>query len=153
MPIANPVTRFLSKVDNKGWDHTVCWPWLGAGKGNGYGHLTHNGKNVLAHRRSYELFVGPVPEGMDVCHTCDNRCCVNPDHLFVGTRTENMADARAKGRLSGGHRKHLKEHAVQEIRRRLAGGVDPRRIAHDTGVNYHTIQNIKRGAAYVGIGQ
>lgn len=152
-PIANPCTRFLSRVDVKDWNHLVCWPWLGAGKGNGYGNIRANGRNITAHRRSYELFVGPVSDGLDVCHSCDNRSCVNPDHLFLGTRTENVDDARQKGRLTGGKRKHLRESTVQEIRRRLAGGMSARRVSADTGVGYSTIKNIEKGQSYVGIGQ
>ncbi len=152
-PIANEYTRFMSKVDVKGWDHTVCWQWLGAGKGNGYGHVTHQRRNITAHRRAFELMVGPVPDDMDVCHTCDNRSCVNPDHLFLGSRAENVADAREKGRLAGGRRKHLKEAAVQEIKRRLAGGISARRISVESGVGYQTIMSIQRGESYGRIGQ
>jgi len=151
-PIANAYTRCMSKVDVRGWDHTQCWPWLGAGKGNGYGNVRRGKQNIGAHRVAYEMLVGPIPDGMDVCHSCDTRCCVNPDHLFLGTREENMADAKVKGRLSGGPRKHLKESVVQEVRRRLAGGMTPRRVSHDTGISYSTINNLKEGKSYVGLG-
>lgn len=140
----NRYTAFLQKAVTGGMNPAVCWPWVGAGKGNGYGHTSAG----PAHRVSYELFVGPVPDGMDVCHACDNRACVNPDHLFVGTRAENMADMKAKGRGAGGYRKNLKEQHIQEIRRRLAAGAKPRVVAKTMNVNYHTVTAIKRGASY-----
>jgi hypothetical protein len=145
----NKITAFLQKVNTHGMDHAQCWEWLGAGKGNGYGHTSHG----PAHSRAYELFVGDVPAGMDVCHRCDNRACVNPDHLFLGTRAQNMADMVTKGRGAGGNRKHLREHQVQEIRRRLAVGTAPRVIAETMDVNYATITAIKAGRSYVGNSQ
>lgn len=147
-PIANRYTRFLAKVDVKGFDPEACWPFLGAGKGNGYGNVTVEGSNTTAHRHSYELFCGPVPEEMDVCHTCDNRWCVNPDHLFIGTRQDNVEDCRMKGRASGGNRKHLTEAQVQEIWRRLNGGQSARKISNDLDINYHTISAIRAGRSY-----
>src|SRR5690606_37370061 len=143
------VTAFLQKADTHGMDPDSCWEWLGAGKGNGYGHTSKR----PAHRRSYELFVGPIHNDMAVRHRCDNRSCVNPDHLFLGTRAENMADMKLKGRGAGGNRKHLREHQVQEIRRRLAVGTPPRIVAEAMGVNYATITAIKEGRSYVGHGQ
>ena len=147
----NKYTRFLANADVKGFDPFVCWPWLGAGKGNGYGH-TSDGP---AHDVAFRLFCGEIPDGEEVCHTCDNRWCVNPDHLFAATRRENMEDMVAKGRWAGGggNRKHLKESTIQEIRRRLNGGVPMSRIATDLNVGYGTVSAINRGAAYVGIGQ
>jgi hypothetical protein len=149
----NKYTRFLSKVDVMGFDPVFCWPWTGAGKGNGYGSVRVAGKNVTAHRVAHELFIGPVPPGLDVCHTCDNRMCVNPDHLFAGTRKENMADMSLKGRGAGYTRKHLKEDAVQEIRRRLFAGHTPRKISNQMGVGYGTVTAIKEERSYVGIGE
>ena len=150
-PSNNPYTVFLRNVDAKDFDSNLCWPWKGAGKGNGYGNVRLGDKNITAHRLSYKLFWGDVPDGMDVCHLCDNRWCVNPDHLFIGTRAENVADCVSKGRASGGNRKHLKENTIQEINRRLHAGVPPSRIADSLNVNYGTVTAIKRGSSYVGI--
>lgn len=147
--VMNKYTLFFKKVNTFGFDHNACWQWLGAGKGNGYGNVNRDGETISAHRYAYELFCGPVPDGMDVCHTCDYRSCVNPDHLFLGTRTENMQDCVHKGRAAGGNRKHLREETIQEIKRRLGAGVPMGRISKDLNVNYATVTAIARGDAYV----
>lgn len=143
---------FLEKVDAHGFSRSACWQWLGAGKGNGYGHVRRGSKNEGAHRESYRLFVGEIPDGMDVCHKCDNRWCVNPSHLFIATRAGNMADMVHKGRGAGGNKKHLKESQVQEVRRRLRAGVPAREVGETMGIGYATITAIARGGSYVGIG-
>jgi hypothetical protein len=78
-----------------------CWCWTGRTIGYGYGqiYIPSRRSNVLVHRLSYELFVGPILDGLFVLHTCDNPPCVRPSHLFLGTNADNMRDAWKKGRL------------------------------------------------------
>lgn len=77
---------------------TGCWIWSGVVSGNGYGKLRINGRQVSAHRVAYQEFIGPIPRGMCVCHSCDTPLCVNPSHLWLGTHQDNMRDMIRKGR-------------------------------------------------------
>lgn len=101
---ASIADRFWSRV-RRG---DACWEWQGAARyRGGYGKIygASAGRPQAAHRYSWELHNGPIPDGMVVGHHCDNPACVRPDHLFVGTQADNMRDASAKGRMWKGPRK------------------------------------------------
>lgn len=96
--------RFWKYVERRVEDE--CWIWNGPRVPSGYGRIRWNGRDSYAHRCSYELHKGPVPPGMHVCHTCDNPPCVNPKHLFHGTRQDNMQDSVRKGRMRNQKKTH-----------------------------------------------
>ena len=84
-------------------DEDGCWSWTGTIlKESGYGQVSWRNKGVRAHRLAYELTYGPIPDGFDVCHECDNPPCCNPDHLFLGTPLKNARDRKRKGRYATG---------------------------------------------------
>lgn len=83
-----------------------CWEWTGCVTPNGYPQIAFKRKPHYAHRLSFALFIGPIPEGHLVCHKCDNRCCVNPSHLFTGSAKDNAEDASQKGRIPHGEQQY-----------------------------------------------
>jgi hypothetical protein len=128
---------------------TGCWIWQRATNKLGYG-ITEDG---LAHRLVWKVINGDIPEGMCVCHKCDNPQCVNPDHLFLGTHQDNMTDMVNKNRARPGKVKgeshgmtSLSSAQVEEIR--MAEGVTQRELAIKYGVSQGTISNIRRGATW-----
>ena len=88
--------RFFNKVNKN--TNSFCWEWLGHIDTHGYGQFWSKGKKIKAHRFSYNLFKGSIQNKFLVCHTCDNRKCLNPDHLWLGTHKDNSKDCVAKGR-------------------------------------------------------
>ena len=109
--------RFLTKFKQD--DPSKCWEWLGFKRStNKYGgfNVNINGKEKmkLAHRLSYELFIGPIPEGLCVCHSCDNRICVNPNHLWLGTPKDNALDCAKKGRTLKGEKNRLYRYVLSK---------------------------------------
>ena len=134
------------------FDHMVkaegaCLVWTG-GLRNGYGHFKIGGQTYYTHRLIHEAEIGPIPDGLDVCHTCDNRRCVNPCHLFAGTRLENVADAVTKGRHAHGEthgNAKITETTVREIRCLVASGVKQARIAERFGLTSAAVSMIATG--------
>lgn len=141
------VQRFLAKVVCFDFGPHGCWPWGGGHKYRGYGEVRDGRKIKHAHRRSYELFCDAIPDGLEVCHTCDNRWCVNPDHLFIGSRAENLSDAIAKGRMNGRtaiDETGLIQDTIQPIEQRVFAGVPAPVIADRMGLPVCTIYKIQR---------
>lgn len=145
--------RFWSKVDRRGADE--CWPFTGKPNCNGYGILNYGGKRILAHRISSIMVDGPIPNGICVLHHCDNPPCCNPAHLFRGTRVDNNADMRAKGRGSNpprndvrgsrnGHAK-LTEEDIPRVRRARRDGASVGALASAYGVSHSLISMILGG--------
>lgn len=138
------IARFWSKVDKSG----DCWEWA-AGRGSfGYGRFRALGKTDYAHRVSYGLEYGEIPDGMCVLHKCDNPPCVNPAHIFLGTKADNMADRDAKGRnVKGGNhgQSKLTEEDIPRIRDMLRMGCTQADIAGWFGVHQVTISKINTG--------
>jgi hypothetical protein len=126
-----------------------CWLWTDKPV-CGYGRICIDGVPRLAHRISYELHRGAIPAGLNVCHRCDNPICVNPDHLFLGTHADNVADRCRKGRTRQGHvpKRSGENHGkakltwakVDEIRAwYAAGGVSMAQLGRDFGVSKRAI--------------
>lgn len=93
----SPIERFTKKYLIN--PETQCWEWQSPLNVSGYGNFKIKQERILAHRFSYQFYIGEIPEGMFVCHRCDNRKCVSPFHLWIGTNKENINDAQNKGRL------------------------------------------------------
>lgn len=135
-----------------------CWLWTAALFSSGYAAFRLGPKQLRGHRWAYEHFIGPIPEGAVVMHTCDIKRCVNPAHLRVGTQAENQQDMIAKRRL--GSRSGTRHHAVlrpqklsqalaDEIRERYThGGITQKDLADEYNVNQTMISAIVRGTRW-----
>jgi hypothetical protein len=99
--------RFFDKVEQPAYGGS-CWLWQASKNPEGYGHFQFEGRVIGAHRASYLLFRGEVPEGLLICHTCDNPACVNPDHLFLGDHQANADDKMRKGRHAEKNQTHCR---------------------------------------------
>ena len=148
--------RFWEKVDKSGpiQDHCPqrgpCWIWKASLDGSGYGWFSDKSKMIRAHRTSWRLVRGAIPDSLQVLHHCDNRRCVNPNHLFLGTNADNISDRMSKGRKSGAAgtkngRAKLSVDDVHGIRKRLISGDRQIDIAKDYGVSQGSISWISRG--------
>lgn len=142
--------RFLAKVSPE--PNTGCWLWTGYLEADGYGLMQVGKKKVVrAHRFSWIALRGEIPPGMAVCHKCDVRSCVNPDHLFLGTQADNMADASRKGRWNNwsGGRRILTTEQVRTIRKMLfRKELTHASIAVKFGVSLGAISKIRSGTTW-----
>lgn len=132
-PLKNTPSAFWRYVEKT----EACWLWTGPKMTRGYGLYFMNGKRRGAHRLAYEFTYGQIPEGLLACHKCDNPPCVRPDHLFLGTVGDNMADAARKGRSrtkprpgQDNPRAKLTDFSVLAIRKAMASGVTRKQLQH-----------------------
>lgn len=133
--------RFLEKVNKT----DTCWLWAGSLPQGKYGRFWFNKKVQDAHRVSYELFKGTISNDLYVCHTCDNKSCVNPDHLFLGTQQDNMRDMVNKGKSRVGEKHELSklvENEVKEIRQKFINGYRKIDLAKQYNVGWECIHKI-----------
>jgi hypothetical protein len=129
---------FWRRVDRSAGPN-ACWEWSGARNNSGYGRVMFRGLHTTAHRTAYTLTHGPVPDGLNVLHTCDNRACCNPAHLWLGTIADNSRDMCLKGRAHT----TLTLDAVRAIRREYAeGGTTYRALATRYGVSHMTVAHV-----------
>lgn len=157
---ANTPEVLWSKVDKRGEDE--CWPWIGYKNEQGYGRVYINEQSYYAHRVIYSLSFPNViqwnaPKKMEeqgfLLHTCDNPCCCNPKHLFVGTHADNMADKAAKGRspdFSGGKgpRCKLSMDQAREARKLRKEGASVKSLAEKFSLSLPSMKTLLRGESY-----
>lgn len=145
--------RFLAKTSSV--KTMGCWEWIGGKYSNGYGGFRFNSKFQRAHRVAYQLFIGPISDGLCVLHHCDNPGCVRPDHLYMGTHQDNMNDKKERGKVAKGGRpgargehnalSKLTEAQVREIRLEYQEGtISQRKLGVKFGVARSTIRDIVR---------
>jgi hypothetical protein len=134
--------RYLARVIKR----DGCWDWSAATTKAGYGLFNAKRKTYYAHRVSYEMHCGEVPEGLHVLHECDNPRCSNPEHLFVGTPADNMRDRGQKGRAAAGERHGQSKLSADQVAKiRSTAGVTNLELAHVYNMSPGQISLIRSG--------
>ena len=150
--------RFFSKVEKS---DNGCWIWKASGRGNGYGAFKFRNKVIDAHRVSWILHNGEIPDGFYICHKCDIRKCVNPAHLFLGTHSDNMKDCYQKNRMviptnsrfiknNTPYNKHYSDKFVELIidAIRNKGKTSLKQLSEILGVKYQFLRDLNSGRSY-----
>ena len=144
-PAAPPLEqRFWAKVDTSG----DCWTWTGSIRTTGYGQFGTPDGPRQAHRIAWCLARGPIPDGLQVCHRCDNRLCVRPDHLFLGTQADNMRDMIRKGRAAVRERHPMARLSRAQAESIRADTRTQQQIADEYGISQTHVGKIKRGLVW-----
>ncbi len=136
-----PIDRVMAKVEKLA---TGCWAFRGNLIGP-YGVISHGYRNLYVHRVVFEKEHGPIPNGMEVCHTCDNPPCCNPDHLFLGTQLENIQDKINKGRQTRGEGVGISKLTAERVLEIRASSESGRVLGKRYGVSNVQIGNIRSG--------
>lgn len=143
--------KYIKEVASNFWEKTdkkevhVCWNWKAFIRPDGYGTIQSSllkSKNFLAHRLSYLLHYGELPDGLLVLHKCDNRKCVNPNHLYLGTDADNERDMVIRDRMKG----VVKVKIVKKIAKMIEQEISNKAIAKELGVSIKLVSRIKRGS-------
>lgn len=144
------IGRLMEKI---AFGSSDCWLWIGSVNRHGYGATSIAGENK-AHRASWRLFKGHIPNGMSVLHKCDVRCCVNPEHLFIGTQLDNMRDCSVKGRIKNiplfGEDNPMSKLTLNEVNeiRELLGFQSQHELSRKYNVSPMTINRIALGKTW-----
>ena len=152
--MANKLISIEEKLKRYVIGNCNCWNWIGSKDRDGYGVFGHHrNKQIKAHRASYAFYVGEIPNGMMVCHSCDNPSCINPQHLFVGTAKDNTQDMIKKQRrpiLSGENHPNAKitDHQAHEIKQLRKQNVPLTSIANQYGISFQTVSSIAKGTTW-----
>ena len=147
---SQPITKQTIERRSIPEPNSGCWIWLDGLFSGGYGCISFMGKPVAAHRASYELYCGPIPDKMLIRHGCDNRACVNPDHLKIGTVQDNSDDMVARGRSAHGHKNGRAKITDTQVISILTDDRPVKNIAREYGISRHQVWRIKSGRRHIG---
>lgn len=154
VPIEKEIERFLSRVDKK--SESECWIWAGRTNPDGYGQFDCRNSTVPSHRYMWSMLNGEIPQGMVICHRCDNPKCVNPSHLFLGTVQDNVRDRDMKGRQADhagtkNGRAVLDENGAIKVKELRKSGLTYKDISTEMGVSVGCVSHILNGRHWVGV--